>query len=40
MFHIDSQANNQVQLVENVSRHGSVLPVLFGNDVAVARLKL
>lgn len=37
MLHIDTQANNQVQLAENVFHHGSVLPTLFGNDVAVAQ---
>lgn len=37
MFHIDTQANNQVQLAENVFHHGSVLPILFGSDLAGAQ---
>lgn len=37
MFRIDTWANIQVQLAENVSHHGSVLPTLFGNDGAVAQ---
>lgn len=36
MFHIDTWANKHVQLAENVFHHGSALPVLFRNDVAVA----
>lgn len=40
MFHIDSQANNRVQLAENAFHHSSVLPIQFGNDIAVAQTRI
>lgn len=40
MFRIDTWANIQVQLAENVFHQGSVLPILFGNDVAVAQTQI
>lgn len=40
MLHVDTWANNQVQLAGNVFHRGSVLPLLFGNDVAVAHTQI